>query len=219
MKKKLLIFLCIMFLITGCSVNYDLTIDNDSFSEDIDVNLVSERFIGDEYCNIPSVVSSTTEKYDCNITNSGINYNIKYNYTYDLNSVNNGFFINRCYSDVDIQDTGEKLLLSTGGYFDCIYMEDIGKVDNVNINIKTDLEVLNNNADSINGNVYTWVINETNYENKPINMELKKSVNIEKVIEENDNSFTLIFVITFILIVILVIYLVIRFKAKKNNAI
>ncbi len=219
MRRKLLICFFIIFLMTGCSASYNLTIDNNSFSEDIDINFVSDHAVSNGYCNVPSVVSSTEEYYDCDMTNNGVNYNIKYNYTYNLNSVNNGFFINRCYSNVDIQDTGDKIVLSTSDYFDCIYMYDIGKVDKVNINIKTDLKVLNNNADSISGNVYTWLIDETNYENKPILMEMQKDVMAKDIIEENDSFFTLWFVITFLIFVLVVAYVIIKIKAKRNNAI
>ena len=33
MKKKILLFILCFFLVTGCDVKYDLTIDNDSYDE------------------------------------------------------------------------------------------------------------------------------------------------------------------------------------------
>ena len=70
-------------------------------------------------------------------------------------------------------------------------------VDSVKVNITTELEVLENNADEVNGNTYTWNINNNNYLNKEVNIQLKRSNN-----SQDNVNYRLLFGIIFCILVI-----------------
>ncbi len=223
--KKLLVLLIVMFCLTGCDVNYNLVINEDSFDETITMSFLKSQTNYDDLSaylrgKTPATLNSgETRYYDSDISEDANYYNLIYKFNHDSTSINNAYFIRNCYPNFEIINTDDKIELSSGNEFMCFNGDDGLKADSVNINITTDLKVLNNNADNVSGNTYTWNIDETNYNNKPINMQIQKPVKIENIIEENDSSFTLIFVIIVVLISILVVYLIIRFKTKKNNAI
>ena len=73
------------------------------------------------------------------------------------------------------------------------------------------LDVLDNNADEINGNNYVWEINEENYYDKPIYIQIdKRSFNVEDLI-------LIISIIVGILLLALVIFIIMRFRYKNIN--
>ena len=74
-----------------------------------------------------------------------------------------------------------------------------------------------NNADIVNGNTYTWTINENNYQNKPIEMLLEKSLEIEDIIPRSEASNLSFIVVAVIIFVALIVIVFVRHKAKKNN--
>lgn len=83
------------------------------------------------------------------------------------------------------------------------------------INIRTNYKVLENNADSVNGNIYTWVFNKDS--NKSIDMliDTSNSNNSFVVIETLNNVFPIVCIV----IVVFVVFLLLLLKNKKNNKI
>lgn len=221
--KKLLVLLgCILFL-TGCDVNYNIVIDEDSFDETITMSFLKSQTSYNDLSvylesKIPATVNLNENRfYDVDISDDANNYNLTYKFKQDSDSISNAYFISNCYPNSQIINTDDVIELSSGQEFVCFNGDDGLKADSVHINITTDLKVLKNNADSVSGNTYTWTINSSNYNNKPIELQIQKPVTVEKVIKENDSSFTLIFVIIFMLLVIVLVLILVRFKTKKNN--
>ena len=90
-------------------------------------------------------------------------------------------------------------------------------LDSITVNIETKYKVLNNNADSISGNKYTWVINRSNYKDKTISF----SYDIENGISKNyfkDNPL-IIFNICLVIIVFVcfIIYFILNRRYNKKN--
>lgn len=223
MKKLLVLLGCVLFL-TGCDVNYDLVIDEDSFDETVAMSLLKNQTSYDDLSiylenKIPVTINLyETKFYDVDIIDDSNYYNLIYKFKHDSDSISNSYFISNCYPNFKIINTDNMLELSSGQEFVCFNGDDGLEADSVNINITTDMEVISSNADNVSGNTYTWNIDETNYNNKPINMQINKSENIENVIKEHDNSFTLVFIVVTVLVTMLVLYILIRLKTKKNNA-
>jgi len=95
-------------------------------------------------------------------------------------------------------------------------------MDNVVVNIKTDLKVSKNNADKVEGNTYTWIINKDNYSNKPINIEISKLSTSQSILNNitNENyilSGGLVIIILVLVICVSVIYIFMKRKHKKTN--
>lgn len=224
LKKLLGLFICILFL-TGCTVNYDVTIDEDSFDESISLSFLKSQTSYNDllvYKNdeTPINVHGDENKfYDSQITENFNNYVLTYKYKHDMNSINDAYFIKNCYPNFSLVNSDQMIRISSGNQFMCLNGDDGLSADSVSITIKTDMKVISNNADKVSGNSYTWNIDETNYDNKPINLVIQRDMNVQDIIVENDSSFTLIFVVITVLVLLLVIFMVIRLKAKKNNAI
>ena len=100
-------------------------------------------------------------------------------------------------------------------------MEDDFETQKVTVNIKTKLKVKDNNADEINGGTYTWIIDENNYADKQIYMQINKSlINVSDTVKKNTlSSLELITVILIFVIPIIILAVVIWFKAKGKNEI
>ena len=223
--KKLLI-ICLALFLTGCSAQYNLQINEDNIVENVTVSLPKQlvkRDLLDPYLSIDNLVYPGTdleEYYKSSLNEDSDNYYLSYNYTHDYEKFAQSLFLKKCYEKVYFTDAEDKLSLSTSNTFMCINMLDDGfYLDDANVTIKTDMKVISNNADKVSGNSYTWNIDETNYDNKPINLVIQKDMNVQNIIVENDSSFTLIFVVITVLVLLLVIFIFIRLKAKKNNAI
>ena len=96
-----------------------------------------------------------------------------------------------------------------------IYFDEYPLLEEVTVNIKTDYLVEENNADSVDGNTYTWVFNKDSKKSIDIVIDTSKSgdrvlgiVNVSTVIT--------IGVVIGIVLVILVLLLI---RNKKNNKI
>ena len=221
MKKK--IILCsLIFLLTGCTANYNIEITKDTINENVQVQLpksTTTKAQADTYANIETPISqSSTQQsfYTTSLDEDSNNYYLNYNYNHEISSFSQSYFASRCYQNIDLEETEDMINLSTSNNFMCIHMDDGAFIETVDINITTDLKVLSNNADEVNGNVYTWHINSSNYQNKPINLEMQKTFDISDI--EVPSSTIYIFIIFGTIFgIFILILLFVKHKTKKNN--
>lgn len=223
MLKKGLLLLAVLFLISGCTVNYDLVIDNDSISEDVSIKIPMSEIDLDKYenqINYPMKVYGGEEyNYDKQTSEDVSNHFVNYKYKHDIDKYYKSLFIGMCYDDKKILVSDDKISISTSNVFKCIAMDDGYRAKKVDVNITTKLKVLENNADEIKGNTYIWHMNEYEYSNKPIKLLLKKD---QSVLEQanninNANNIGMITIILFLVVVGLLVYIVMTIKHKKNS--
>lgn len=221
MKKILLLFICV-FLITGCDVNYSVTINEDeTFDEKITMSFVKTTSDGNnlkiaEDNKTPISVSPNENKfYNSEIIDKGNTYDMVYSYKHDINSVKQAYFIANCYPKLNITNSDEEIMINTGNGFACFIGDDGLRADSMTINLTTELKVLDNNADKINGNTYTWIVNENNYLDKSVYFRLQKKPNLD--VDKNNASYLMAIVVLSIVIVGFLIYLFVRYKKNKNN--
>ncbi|MBQ9011295.1 MAG: hypothetical protein IJ093_01445 [Bacilli bacterium] len=226
MRKKLL-FLLVCFCLCGCSAEYNLTINANEFEENVFVYIPYEEIpIGVDFSNSNNKISVLNSKddYNYNVSENENGYVEQYSYKHVADAIKNSYFISNCYGNSSITQTENNIIIKTADRFNCIVGDDGFYVEQVKVNITTDLKVLSNNADEINGNTYTWIFDESNYQNKPINMTIQK----KNVVQRTMNNFLTTFVdaiknnyLVFILAVIIVlgtiIYVYISKKQKENN--
>ena len=212
MKKRLLFIICFVLLLTGCDVNYSVTINEDeTFDEKITMSFLIT----------PSDGNNLTIFYDSEIIDKGNNYDMVYTYNHDMDSIKTAYFIANCYPGMRITNDEEEIVINSGDGFACFIGDDGLKADSVKINITTKLKVLNNNADNVSGNTYTWVINENNYLAKNIYFRLERANNngglgTEIMKKDSASSLTAVVVLS-IIIVAALIYLLVRYKRNKSN--
>lgn len=224
--KKILIIIGCAFLLTGCDVTYNLTInDNNSFDEDITMSFLKSNTNYDDILvyrdnKTPVSKNSSEEKfYDSSVTENGNYYNLNYHYNHDIDGLKDSYFINNCYSNSSIVSTEDEITFSSGQNFSCFIGDDGLKADSVRINITTKLKVLDNNADEVNGNTYTWIISANNYLNKEINLTLKKNreFSLEAIDAEGSASSMTGIIVGIIILVGVLVYLFVRHQLRKNN--
>lgn len=210
MKKYLLLFL-VLLIVTGCNAKYDLEITNDTFSENIELKVDNSDVDEIEYFNNNNLLTNSTTNnnvyYEKTSENDGIYtlYNFKHTFTMDeyQNSLASQFFSVFKVNEVD-------------GYY-TIIAKNFQKYDGYDavpeeyeINIKTNYNVINNNADKVNNNVYTWTINKTNYKNKSIILQYTKT-------EKKENIINKVIPIIISCVIGIIYYFVLVFIRNKEN--
>ena len=222
MKYLKLLLLLLVFCLTGCDVTYNLTITNDNMIESVDFwykdNKENEKTL-DQYLSVDhqayfDMDNSVNHNYlQKKISDDGrIGMNMEYQY--DEDNLQKSSLLDKCYYKKTVINTNNEIIINTEGPVSCMYMDDVKQIDSLTINIKTDLKVIENNADKVDGNTYTWIINEENYQNHPIQIKLDKGTG-----EKGINYWMIIAIVVIILIVGLVFAYITYRKNKKRNAI
>lgn len=234
MKKRILIILALL-LTTGCTCEYNLTIDGNTYKEEIIILGETSNEISnfENEWKIPvdkeeyEISSSSDTEYipEGNIYKYNLFSNqIKFNYDFSNNNYNKSTAVYNCYNKLTLVNHNNSLVLSTSQKNSCF--EKYPTINTLQINIKVDRKVISNNADSINGNTYTWNITKENANNKSINLVMEDNIKEiidnepldEKPSKEKKNDYTLYI---FLIIILIIIYLgykwFLKFKEKNNN--
>ena len=69
----------------------------------------------------------------------------------------------------------------------CNIFDTYSLLNEIKVTIKTDLEVISSNADVVNNNLYTWLINRNNYNNKSIKIHKNLQKEYDKNIFDNQS--------------------------------
>jgi len=220
--KKLLLLIFVL-IISGCSSEYNLVIDENVIKEDVAITIPSsvanEDIIESQTSLKTSVYRNNAYFYDFNSTKDNDNYYLNYSFDHSVNKFTNSHFLRTCYASNNVENTDDYIYISTSERFNCIVMPDNAYMDSVKVNIVTNLKVLNNNADIIDGNKYTWMFDSSNYTNKPIIIKLKKEKKKEQLLTTDNSSFLSFFTILIILgfIVTSIVFIVRHISIKKNE--
>ena len=170
--KRLLILFVSIFILSGCEAVYNIDIDND-FEETIIVNpanaseqeeLKKMNFKYPAFYD-PNRVEDECEvledipRYDMQLTDK-LQYTYKFKGLYDKSNIANmsvyNFFV--YYSN----DSERESRINAKNFSNVFYY--YPELTKLTLNVKTTNPVSYNNADSVNGNVYTWIINRNNSE-------------------------------------------------------
>ncbi len=223
MKKKVVLLIIIGLFLTGCSNEYNLSIEGDNINEEIvstipnsDIHVQTEEEIAagiesddqitpfinnDQY----PFINNTKDKYIKNVSKDGNNTIVKLKYQYTLDNFKKSRVYNECFEKSQILREDGYIRLSFVGEFNCLYG------DNLNINIKTDREVVNDTADDVDNNVYQWNINESNQNKVNIQMILKDDITTSN----SGDSLTLFFIIILIIFIIIDVYIIFKKKVEE----
>lgn len=231
MKIKIFVLSLLVLVLTGCSASYDITINSDNIIEDLTVTIPKNTVTatqGSSLGNINVPLTQNTaagEYYNSSLDEDNTNYYLNFNYTHTYDSFQQSYFATRCYQNISLEEDEDYLTLSTSEAFLCLKMEDGASIENATINIKTDFKVIENNADRVNDNVYTWDINENNYQNKPIYLQIEKIEDnalasagqaVSDLVEE-ESSLGFVFIVVILAVLVLIVALFIKHKRGKVN--
>ena len=217
--KKLILIICLMFLVTGCDVSYELKINADeTFDEKTTFSFLNQEMTVDDlsvYIKTNQPISNSryeAKYYDSRIYTNGIYNDLIYDYVHNINSFRKSTFVDTCYPNMKITESDDEIKIESGKGFRCLNPDNGLITDHVDIAIVSELEVLENNADEVNGNTYLWTVNENNVQDKEVNLVLKRNTK-----NSTDINYFLIFGIIGVIIVILGIGLFLISKNRQNN--
>lgn len=206
-----------LLLLSGCTVNYNLEIKDNQIKESI-IGEVSKEDISikedDTSLNIyysmiydeQMALIDGNDVYvkDIKEENDILRYN--YYYTYKGN-YNKSRILNTCFKDPIIKETDELYYINIEGPFFCKY------ADKINVNVTSNYAVIENNAQKVDGNTYTWIIDDEDN----VNIYLTISKNADYVKNSSSKKISMFRLIAFIILIILsgVAYFLYR---KKNSS-
>lgn len=231
-KNKIILLILVTLLFSGCSVKYNLNI-NDDLS-------VNEKVIASENSYTLKTNTGQDPKIAANSLYElykikGVKYNISTNENNGetITKVSTTFDSLEDYSNYFKSDIVKEVnITKQGSYITLEYKQDVPLTDyssksliydSIEVNIDIPFKVTENNADSINGNTYTWNI-EKNGKLKDIKVTFNKDeTNTSKKINilgffEINIKYSILLVAGLIVILILMV-LAVYTKNKKNNRI
>lgn len=215
MKKKILVLIGLIILTTGCDATINVNIDKENINQKYIISMSgSEISNGTVYKTIEQ--NLLDKEFDSEVLsyftiNNNINSNpLKASRTYLLDNYTWDTLIARCYDNQNITYENNVLKINASG-FNCYDKYSI--LNNINLNVTTNYKVLNNNANKVDGNTYTWNITKNNVSN--INMEIDFNNK-----EANNKTILIVLGITCSLIVIgYFSYSIFKYKLVKNDSI
>ena len=186
MKKiTYLIFLISVFSLTGCTSNFDVSIKDEMIIQNVSISMNNNEITKEtvaktledlvlneendsEFLGYFTIIGNKKS----NPLNANINYNVS---NYDID-----YALSFCYDNQNITYNNNILTISANN-FNCFQKYNI--INNININVTTGYKVLEHNADSVNGNTYTWNITKSSL-NKNIKLKLDTTIDEIKATEE-----------------------------------
>lgn len=222
MFRKIIILSLFSLFLCGCTAQYNLEIKNDEFRENIKINFDSndkgayEYFSDNKFYAIMDGISNFKE-YKKESKNKE---NIEFSYTYEGVEFNKATSLSSCFKAYNVIDEDGYYIISTSKGLTCATEENTVLLDNLDVVIKTNHIVKDNNADEVDGYVYTWHFDENNYDEKSIYIELDK----DKFVFNYENEFIkriLLYVSILVVVASITIFVVKKFKRdrQKNNEI
>lgn len=230
-KLKILILLIMTILLSGCSVKYNLTINEDES--------VNEEVVASESTNKMNINTGLDtdesvnylynmfkrKKLKSNITTLNSNGTTTSTVTASHKSVED--YAENFTSDIvpEVEYTRKDNIVSLEYLQNEILTDEGSKsliYDNIDVNITIPFKVVSNNADEVNKNTYTWHINK--YEEvKDLKLSYDKSnLKNSKIIDTGLVKFNIkyqVLVIGGVIVFALVIVLIVFINNKKNNKI
>ena len=241
MKKKMLLLFIMMFFFTGCDVVYNLEFSDNIFKENVEAVTDSSNLNGKDsnlfniYLNKPIPLSNrspfqpeSNEKlegidyYDINDISTESEIGLQFSGNFDNNNVNNSNLINFAAEDYNITTEKNKTIISVSDVSK--FFIQFPSLNTLTVNLTVNYKVGDNNADEINGNVYTWKFDRDNYKNKSISIVIKKRSDASVAVNDFISTFIntiknnyLVFVLLGIVLVVGIVYFYLKKRQEKIN--
>ena len=211
--KRILILLSCIFLLSGCSVEYNLEISRDFVKENIEIGKFDASNVKDfQYLTPYAIINDQYQEfYGFDYKNKVLNLT----YEYDYQNIEMSEAINECYDMSNFSNDEQYYYILTSNEFKCLSYLDYD-ADEVKINIKSDYKIVSSNADYVKKSVHTWVINQNNSDNKPINIKFDLT---ETVYRDPLSSISICLMVVSVLSVIGVIVFIVYLFGRKRNKI
>lgn len=211
MKKIKLIFISILlFLVTGCSVEYQLTFNDSNLTEKINIDASSSSLTVDQIkIMLNDQLPENGNKLQSYQKKVNKNKQIELSNNYDTLTYKKSLILSQCYTAYNFIESKDYYDLTTSKTFTCNPF-DYMIIDELTVEIKTNHKVLSSNADQVKGNTYIWKLTEANKEDQSIQIRFSK--------EKAENKISLI-ILGIAVIIAIIAFIVFTIQRKKNNKI
>lgn len=222
MSKKIIFIIFVIVMCTGCNVKYTITINKDnSIEENIYASEDYSFFENYPNSSVGRVLGFLIEPYLDKLNSNGYNVENKVraksggvNITKNFDSIedysNKTLFYNQYTDKINCDVDGNIVTLTVKGKF-VGDTQDQTKfpVSNATITINIPFKVLENNADYVDGNEYTWNADKSEKEIKIV---------YDKSKENKKNDYTsLIIVGVIILVAVISLIVFMKINSKKES--
>lgn len=228
MNKKIFLMFLIVFL-TGCNVVYNIDIKDNKVLEYCDFyptktikyqpnspgvseyEEMTNYYFNQDYKALKNNYLSDALYDKKMIDNNSRGMNLNYSFT--LENFAKSSLLNYCFDENAFKVDDNYIILDAKDSSKCFNQDPYEHLDSFTVKIKTDLNVIDSNADRVNNNLYIWEIARDESLDKDIYIKIKrKSANYSF-------PFIVLFGIFGIILIIVGLYIFIRKKSIKNNTI
>lgn len=206
---KFLFITLIVLIVSGCTKEYKLYISDNKFVEKFhmeinETNDYSYVLDGDFY----PLHNDFEHKFQKSLKAKKGNKILDLEYSYTPDEFVNANSFNQCFDEREVLNKDEFYTIKLSKPNGCMFNE------NYSINIITNNKVIENNADKVNRNQYTWYVN--NNDRDSFNLVIKVEKGTAKTVVEK-YSIVIYIAIGLILFIIFIVGSIFVKKAKKNN--
>ena len=244
-KIKYLLLVLFLFLLSGCTVDYKLVINENTLDEVVtfseSISNINDITNFDDFTSYNDAIDELNKNpqhvlnnaninpydlnqivdgvsyYDKEILNDNLNYGIIGKYNYKFNEYSDSRLLLTCYAKVAFLES-DTYTLSTSPKFLCF--DKYFNLDEVNVTITVDNKytVISSNADSVTDNIYIWNITRNNSNNKSIVLELAKAKKDNNY--KGQNIIVILFIVTSLICLLgIILYIIIKSKNISKNKI
>lgn len=184
MKKRIIMLLGMIIILSGCSAKVNINIDENKINESVSITTFADDKMTKEMIyegfreyypvyakdtiidTMPDEKVSGTTYYDRSVSDLGTGYLFTYTYNFDFNKYQLARTVKNAYKSVDIvKDSEENTILVSTDNGGMLYFENYPDLDSVTVNIESKYKMLESNADSVSDGVYTWNLTPSNQKN------------------------------------------------------
>lgn len=235
MKNKIIYILFLVLILAGCSVNADITI-NSNMIVDENISILFDNSLASNFDSTTRYAANYIEYYSSAISLKNYNYKInegsvKTSVDFDkrskniCDSINYSLFSQYLYKNIScIEENDYYIVKSEGNQLVSVpQSKKKFNVENVILNVKLPVSALENNADSIDGNIYTWNFDENTSLDKSIYLKIskkaleKKKTDYDKK-EQNKKIIKNILIVLGSLVILAIVCVVLNILYKKYKS-
>lgn len=215
-KLKIILLLFVVILLSGCSGTYNIKINEDlSVKENIDLTIPNENDSYEKTVELFEKNNIPKDNYDVIASDN----NVKITYNEDYESIEDYLLNSKLYknlfNNINFENDKKEIKLSTSSKLKLDGNTSDNIVDDYNIsllqiNVETPYKVVENNADTVSDNIYSWVLNKDT---------TSKDINLIINIQNKPNTYISIVVLSLICIIVVGTLGVIFVRSKNTQKI
>lgn len=213
---KIIIISSLILLFTGCSGNYNLTINEDlSVEEELDISISNDNNLYEKTLNIFETNNIDNDKYNVAKVDDKIRINYKDKFSSIEDYILNSKLYNQLFDNIKYNKNGDMISLSTKENLrlknsnNILNGTNLNDLDVIQVNITNPFKVTNTNSDINDEKTYTWSI-------KNSDVEKEISMNFNTVLNAFPYRAVIVGSMIFIIVIVSGIRILIKYRKKQR---